>query len=122
VVEDGFEESCTISVADLGEIRVVEVSGEVDIATASLLAKALGDASRPGQEDVIVDARELTYIDSACLGTLLATRRKLVSEGRRMAIVGCHGVFYKLIKLSHLDLHFSMYATMDEAVSALKAP
>jgi anti-sigma B factor antagonist len=103
----------------MGEDTIVEVAGEVDVATVSLLAKALGDAVYSGTGNVILDAQNLIYIDSAGLQTLISTQQKLARSDRRIAIVGCHGIFHKLIKITHLDQRFSIYPTVDDALAAL---
>lgn len=110
---------CSICVGAFGENSLVEIAGEVDIATVSLLAKALGDAVQNGRGGVILDAQNLVYIDSAGLQTLVSIQHRLTSEGRRMAIVGCHGVFHKLLKITHLEQRFPVYATVDDALADL---
>lgn len=90
------------------------------MADLSLLAKALGEATDSGYGDVLLDAQQLTYIDGACLQTLLSCSQRLAQQGRKLAILGCHGVFRKLINESHLQLQLPVYADLNEALSSLR--
>jgi anti-anti-sigma factor len=102
-------------------MTIVEVAGELDIATVSLLAKALGDAAQSGKSHVILDAQKLTYVDSAGIQTMLSAHRNLSTKGRKLVIVGCHGVFNRLMQICMLESRFQMYPTIEEAVSALSS-
>lgn len=119
--QGAYPEECSICVGKMNDVTIIELAGEIDIATVSLLAKALDDAVRHGRGPVVVDAHELTYIDSAGLQTLLSTHRKLVETGRSLSIVGCHGIFHKLMKITRFDEHFTMYPTIEDALATLSA-
>ena len=119
--EELYAGTCSICVGTISGATLVEVAGEVDVATVSLLAKALGDAIQSGRGDLILDAQNLTYIDSAGIQTLMSTQEKLATQGRRMAVVGCHGIFHKLMSVSRLENRFPTYSTVDEALMTLNA-
>ena len=121
MAEELYAETCSIAVGSIAGASLVEVAGEIDVATVSLLAKALGDAVQSGHGDLILDAQNLTYIDSAGIQTLISTQQKLETQGRRMAVVGCHGIFHKLMRISRLESRFPMYATVDEALMSMNA-
>lgn len=116
MVAETSGETCSIAVGTLGDASIIEVAGEVDVATVSMLAKALGDAAHSGKGDLILDAQKLVYIDSAGIQTLLSTQQKLRANGRALAIVGCHGIFHKLMQVGRFDTRFPMYSTIDEAL------
>ena len=119
--EELYAGTCSICVGAISGASLVEVAGEVDVATVSLLAKALGDAVQSGKGDLILDAQDLTYIDSAGIQTLISTQEKLATQGRRMAVVGCHGIFHKLMEVSRLEGRFPTYSTVDEALMTMNA-
>lgn len=121
MADDFYGEECSICVGRMNDVTIIELAGEIDIATVSLLAKALDDAVRNGRGPVVVDAHELAYIDSAGLQTLLSTHRKLAETGRSLAIVGCHGIFHKLLKITRFDEQFTMYPTIEDALASLSA-
>lgn len=119
--EELYGGTCSIAVGIIAGASLVEVAGEVDVATVSLLAKALGDAVQSGHGHLILDAQNLTYIDSAGIQTLISTQQKLETQGRSMVVVGCHGIFHKLMSVSRLENQFPMYSTVDEALMSLNA-
>ena len=119
--EDLYAGTCSICVGTISGACLVEVAGEIDVATVSLLARALGDAVHSGRGDLILDAQNLTYIDSAGIQTLISTQQKLETLGRRMAVVGCHGIFHKLMSISSLGSRLPTYATVDEALMSTNA-
>jgi len=114
-------QNCSICVGATGSTGIVEVAGEVDVATVSMLAKALDDAVRSGSGDILLDAQQLTYIDSAGIRTLLSTQRALAESNRRFALIGCHGVFRRILETASLADRFAMYSTVDEALASLRA-
>lgn len=120
MAQEIFADGCSICVGSMGRIGIIEAAGEIDMASVSLLAKALNDAVESGYGDVVLDAQKLTYIDSAGLRTLLSTSQQLASQGRKFAIAGCHGIFYKLMKISQLDRLISMYPSVEEVVAELE--
>jgi anti-anti-sigma factor len=64
----------------------VTVSGEVDLATAPTLMRALGLAGVGDPSVVIVDASALTFIGSHGLGVLLAARQSLRARSGTLVI------------------------------------
>jgi anti-sigma B factor antagonist len=118
---DMHGQDCSICVGEIEQTGIVEVAGEVDVATVSMLAKALGDAVDSGRGHLILDAQKLTYMDSSGIRTLLSTQRALVEKNRRFAIVGCHGVFHKILTNCKLDDRFDMYLTIDDALTGFQA-
>lgn len=118
---DIYTEECSICVGAIDDATIIEIAGEVDIATVSLLAKALDDAVHSRRGPVILDAQRLTYIDSAGLQTLVSVQQKLESQARRLAIVGCHGIFHKLMKIGRFESRFQMFPTMEDALAELGA-
>lgn len=113
-------DTCSICVGAVGATSIVEIAGEVDIATVSLLSKALGDAVTSAVGDLILDTQRLTYIDSTGIQALVSTQQKLESQGRVLAVVGCHGIFGKLMEVSHLSDRFPTYSSVDEALIDLE--
>jgi len=121
VPEELYTGTCSICVGAVSGAIILEAAGEIDVATVSLLAKALGDAVRSGHCDLILDAQNLTYIDSAGIQTLISTQQKLATQGRKMAIVGCHGIFHKLMVVSRIENTFQTFSTLDEALMSLNS-
>jgi anti-sigma B factor antagonist len=70
----------------VGRARVVALSGELDLATAGDVARELDDAQRSGAQGIILDLRELTFIDCSGLRVILAAHHG--SAGRLTIVKG----------------------------------
>lgn len=63
------------------------VAGELDVATAPALREALLDAlGRDPIPDLVVDTREVTFVDSSGLAVLLMAARRWTAEERRLVL------------------------------------
>jgi anti-sigma B factor antagonist len=65
---------------------VVEVIGEVDLATAPKLADAIGAVPEPTRR-VVVDISEVSFLDSSGLHTLLRCQRELEERAIEFRLV-----------------------------------
>jgi anti-anti-sigma factor len=73
-----------------GDAAVVVPTGELDLATAPALEEALGLAFGGGTARVVLDLRELEFIDSSGLRTLLTARRQAETAGAQFSLVAGH--------------------------------
>ena len=75
-------EAFSVRTEQHGDAAVVVPTGELDLATAPALEDALGRAFDGGSGRVVLDLRELEFIDSSGLRTLLTARRRAEEAGR----------------------------------------
>ena len=64
----------------------VEVSGEIDIASAPAMRSHLNDCLAEGYTEITLDLTEMTFIDSSGLGVLVGVMNRLRREGGRLII------------------------------------
>ena len=88
-------EAFTVRLEQRGGATVVIPTGELDLATAPSLESALGRAfTESAGGRVVLDLRELEFIDSSGLRTLLTARRRAVTgDERTLEIAGVRQVF-----------------------------
>lgn len=72
-----------------GLLYVLELTGELDLATAATLPAALGPVARSRVERLLVDLRGVTLLDSTGVRALLHVRRWMYNRGGRVRFV-CH--------------------------------
>jgi anti-anti-sigma factor len=65
----------TLEIESDGDTRCIRLRGELDLASAEALEAELGDALEDGQCQILVDMRELTFIDSTGIAILVAALR-----------------------------------------------
>jgi anti-sigma B factor antagonist len=59
----------------------ITVRGEIDLANAARLRELLDEAIDTGATRVVVDCRELEFLDSSGIGVLVAARNRLSADG-----------------------------------------
>ena len=82
-------ESFSVRTEQRGDAAVVVPTGELDLATAPALEAALRGAFA-GAGSVVLDLRELEFIDSSGLRTLLTARRHAEDAGAAFSLVAGH--------------------------------
>jgi anti-anti-sigma factor len=92
--------------ADDGTV-VVAVTGELDIATAPVLDRALRDAQGRGRA-VALDLGRLTFIDCRSLSVLLAAAARAHMAGDRLRIVRGPPHFERLLALTQTERRFEL--------------
>jgi anti-sigma B factor antagonist len=97
---------------------VIQLNGEFDIGTAPPLSTALIDAMRGGATQIVVDLRDVTFMDSFMLGLLLNAHRRLNTNGARLALVVTPGSPpMRVFDVARLRSHFDIHDDLDGAVA-----
>jgi anti-anti-sigma factor len=69
---------------------VLAIRGEVDLASARDIPAALEELRGTGWDDIVIDMRDVTFIDSTGLAVLIAADERARREGWRLAVAeGC---------------------------------
>lgn len=83
---------------------VVTVRGELDLASAGQLEAALAELA--GVPDVVVDLRELEFMDSRGLQVLLQARTRAQAAGTDLALTEGRPVVERLLEVTGLGTSF----------------
>ena len=89
---DAADTPLAVTVEDRGEVCVVHADGEVDIATAPLLGRALEAGLAGGRPTVVVDLRQISFVDCTGIGLLTAARSRAGDQGTRLRILAGRAV------------------------------
>ena len=81
--------------------RVV-ASGEIDIATAPVLASAFDEVVAAGARLVVLDARNIQFLDSSGISVLIAAGSELENLGGRLVIDGMSGAVERVLEITGL--------------------
>jgi anti-sigma B factor antagonist len=102
-----------------GQIRVIAISGELDMAATPSFEAALVEAVN-GDEPVILDLSQVTFMDSTAIGALLAVRRRAELRPSRFAIVCAPGSeIERTLDYMGLDAAFSIVQSRPQAATEL---
>ena len=102
----------------LDNAHLVTASGELDVAAAPQLSAILTMGAASSQAVVVLDMGGATFIDSTALGVVIRSADQLTGAGKRLFIVAPEGPVSRLLELTNLKQHFSVYSDRDEAIAA----
>jgi len=104
-----------------GDASIVEVRGELDLASAPAVRDALASAVDDGSGPVIVDLGGSTLISSAVMATLLNALRRLTRRQRQMVVVAGPAVA-RVFRLARLDDTFRLSPDVASALRRCQDP
>ena len=107
-----------VEVTERDGANVVAVEGDVDMSTAPDLRQILQRVVSNRPDAVIVDLSGVPYIDSSGLATLVECYQGTQRGGGRMGLSGLSQSVFEVFRMTHLDKHFTIYSTLDEAVTS----
>lgn len=84
-------------------VPVVWVRGELDIANYHRLEQELRAVQSDNPEVVMLDLRELRFIDSTGLRLIVEMHTLLGSEGRKLVLMPPPPPIYRIFELTRLD-------------------
>jgi anti-anti-sigma factor len=70
-----------LAVRSDGSGVVVTVEGEIDMATAPQLRDLLNQLLDGGSDQIVLDCRQLAFLDSSGIGVLVAARNRMGGNG-----------------------------------------
>jgi anti-sigma B factor antagonist len=103
-----------IEFRDIGEHKVIQVGGEVDLYNVSELKRALFSITDGRHHSVIVDMKNINYMDSSGIGALVAGQKKMRAHNGKFALMSPTEDVLNILKLATLDKFFRIYETEDE--------
>ena len=99
---------------------VVKISGEVSVEEADELESQLQSlAASKGASAFVVDLSGLSFAASLAIGCLLRFRSTVIAAGGRVALADVQPMVNESLRRAHLHRVFSIYPTVDEALSDL---
>jgi anti-sigma B factor antagonist len=85
-----------------GKVAVVSLEGEIDLSSMAVMEERIAAAERDRPEELVIDAREVTFMDSSGLRVLLAAHQRAQENGRGFAVVRGSEAVDRLLKVTGL--------------------
>ena len=93
-----------LSVRREGPAVVVVVGGELDLDTSPRLRQVLLDLVRDqGNRSVVLDVRDLAFLDSSALGVLVTVQRDLSGMGGQLTVRSASNAVRRVFEITGLD-------------------
>ncbi len=107
-----------VSSREAGDFVVFELRGEVDLYSAPVFKKAVYDVIDGGQNKLIFDLNALDFMDSTGLGILVASLKRLTTEGGQLKLACSRDNILKIFKITGLDKVFDIYDTVEASTAS----
>ncbi|MEM6303430.1 MAG: STAS domain-containing protein [Pseudomonadota bacterium] len=107
-----------VSSSKEGGMQVVSVlDTRIDAAVALAFKDAMRKETEGGPKTVVLDLREVDFIDSSGLGAIVATMKHL-APARKLVLAGLTPAVDKVFRLTRMDSVFSVFQSLDDALAA----
>src|SRR3954468_17848542 len=102
-----------------GDVNVLAVLGELDLATAPHFRRAVGGLLGGEARHVVVDLTETDFLDSSGLGALVWALFRIRAAGGDLVVVNDDGAIVQLIALAGLADLIPLARCCDEGLERL---
>lgn len=93
---------------------VIAVSGDINTYNIHDLRELFGSLDTKGLSSIIMDMKELTYVDTSAIGALLAIQRSLTEQQITFGLVHVPCNFSDILQLASLTSFFTIYTDFDD--------
>src|SRR5690242_1743773 len=108
-----------INVREVDGIAVVELDGRVVLGDESnALREKVKQMLASGKKKVVLDMGNVTYIDSAGLGTLVALHHSARTQGASLKLSNLGAKFQEILQVTKLLTVFDVYPSESAAISS----
>lgn len=107
-----------ITTSDRADSVHVELSGELDLASAPKLEDELKHVEDGGPSVIVLDLRALSFMDSSGLRALLAADARAKEAGRRLVLVRGDERVQRVLRITRLDERLEIVDDIDAVAGA----
>ena len=100
---------------DDDDVVVITLAGELDVHTSPRLRDTMGEVLRTGAERVMVDAHDVTFMDSSGLGVFVGGERRVRDGNGRLAIACRNPSVMRAFEISGLRQMLTVRENREEA-------
>ena len=108
-----------VEVRTEGQAAIIVVRGELDLATSPELERQLRDLADTGNEQLVIDLRELEFMDSTGLSLIVKAHQRLSEGGRRLSIVRGSQQVQRLLDLTGVSERLQLVDPPEEILGGV---
>jgi anti-anti-sigma factor len=105
-----------------GDIAILQLEGRFSTGSDAEFLRAKEGLAESGKRLVVVDCRQVPYLDSTALNFLVGLYTAAKDAGGRFALCGLNTRMSEVLRITHLDEILPIYATRESALAALAQP
>jgi len=98
------------------DIVRLALSGELDLSSAAQVEGVLKEIEEPGPPLLLIDLRDLTFMDSTGLRVLVSADARARDASRRFVIVRGPEAVHRVFRITGLDDHLEIVDTPQKAL------
>lgn len=103
-----------------GDVVVCCVDGEVDINTSPSIKKTFDKAMQKKSDRVIINLKNVTYVDSSGLATLVEILKNMRQYGGKLKLCNLSPKIKSLFEITKLEKLFDIQPDEEEAIASFK--
>jgi anti-sigma B factor antagonist len=100
-----------------GQAQVLTVSGELDLAAASSLEEELDRALASGSQLIVIDLKDLDFIDSTGLSVLVRAHQRAQESDLQLGLVNPGTQVERLLSLTGLAQRLTLEQSVQDQLS-----
>ena len=110
-----------IAEREVGTVTVLDLSGRITMGEGDTLLKdKLHSLLHQGKKNLLLNLAQVSYVDSAGLGALVAAYTTVTREGGNLRLVGITRKLQDLLSITKLLTVFETFDTEDEAMRSFR--
>ena len=103
-----------------GTVTVLSLTGDLDSFSTNYLKEQLGKLFADSKYEIVIDLKNVDFVDSAGLGQLVSALKLCVHHQGNLMLVGANESITDLLRITKLDTVFRAYETNEEAVAGFE--
>jgi anti-anti-sigma factor len=92
------------------DLKVLEPTGILDSTKAEEFRRTVDQLLQDGAEVILIDLKDISFIDSSGLGTLVVLLKKVRGMNRKLCICSINDQVRMLFELTNMDQVFDVYS------------
>ncbi len=97
-------------------VSIARLEGDLDIAATPVLRERLLSMLGPGVRLLVIDLSGVAFCDVSALAVLIGMQRRARGLGITVRLAAPRPQLAKLLRVTGLDQHFTVCATLDDAL------
>ncbi len=113
--------SLKLNSREVGDVTVIDISGRISLGEASgLIRDTVRDLTTNGNGKILLNLRDVWYIDSSGIGELVSGFTSAASAGGTMKLMGLNKRVKELLRMTGLYTVFDVREDEADAVRSFK--
>jgi anti-sigma B factor antagonist len=97
---------------------VIALSGDIDMYSSPDLRKELMTLIKKKANSLLIDFKDVSYIDSSGIATFVESLKYMKSYGGRLRLFCVPDGIIEIFRFSKLDRVFEIYGSIDDAIES----